>query len=356
MPLPYTLREATASRGAGQAARDSPPAGARPPADVQIHSRSMSTSRIPHRASGVVRVPLTWTLEPERAALLVRDDAWPFALLGQWAGGGALIGSDPVKVASDEDDPFAVLDDQPTVDCSGEAVAGGWFGWLGYELGRRLEPIGASPPPCAGSHPFNSPTTTICCASTTTGQWWFEALSTPPRADALGARLRVLEARAASSPHPRAVLDEGLAGDAGRRRPRARGRRLPRADPRRRPVPGEHLRPPRVAVRTAAPIDLFAAAAARLRPDRAAFMSGPSGAVASLSPELFLERHGRRVRSAPIKGTRPRPADPVLAASAAPRAAGLREGSRGERDDRRPRSQRPRQGLHRGLDPRRRAR
>jgi para-aminobenzoate synthetase/4-amino-4-deoxychorismate lyase len=40
-------------------------------------------------------------------------------------------------------------------------------------------------------------------------------------------------------------------------------------------------------------------------------MSDPRGAVASLSPELFLERRGRRVRSAPIKGTRPRPADPV---------------------------------------------
>src|SRR6202042_3670651 len=35
-----------------------------------------------------------------------------------------------------------------------------------------------------------------------------------------------------------------------------------------------------------------------------AFVAGPWGAVASLSPELFLERRGRRVRSAPIKGTR----------------------------------------------------
>src|SRR5262249_32672185 len=62
------------------------------------------------------------------------------------------------------------------------------------------------------------------------------------------------------------------------------------------------------------PIDLFAAGAAALRPDRAAFLSGPAGALASLSPELCLELHGRRVRSAPIKGTRARSSDPALAA------------------------------------------
>jgi hypothetical protein len=39
--------------------------------------------------------------------------------------------------------------------------------------------------------------------------------------------------------------------------------------------------------------------------DRGAFVSGPWGALVSVSPELFLERHGRSVRSAPIKGTIP---------------------------------------------------
>ena len=34
----------------------------------------------------VVRVPLAWTLAPEAAALLVRDDERPFALIGRWAG------------------------------------------------------------------------------------------------------------------------------------------------------------------------------------------------------------------------------------------------------------------------------
>jgi para-aminobenzoate synthetase/4-amino-4-deoxychorismate lyase len=69
-----------------------------------------------------------------------------------------------------------------------------------------------------------------------------------------------------------------------------------------------------------APIDLFVAAAGELKPDRAAFLDGPWGAVASLSPELFLERRGQRVRSAPIKGTRPPGEREALLASAKDRA------------------------------------
>ena len=36
--------------------------------------------------SKVIRVPLDWRIEPERAALLVRRDPRPFALIGAWAG------------------------------------------------------------------------------------------------------------------------------------------------------------------------------------------------------------------------------------------------------------------------------
>ena len=57
------------------------------------------------------RVPLAWSLTPQEAARLVRDDERPFALVGRWAGGGALIGSEPVRTAAPEEDPFAVLDD-----------------------------------------------------------------------------------------------------------------------------------------------------------------------------------------------------------------------------------------------------
>ncbi len=52
-------------------------------------------------------------------------------------------------------------------------------------------------------------------------------------------------------------------------------------------------------------LGLWCEAGARLRPPRAAFVASGDGAVASLSPEVFLARHGRHVRSEPIKGTRP---------------------------------------------------
>ena len=60
-----------------------------------------------------------------------------------------------------------------------------------------------------------------------------------------------------------------------------------------------------------AAIDFFADAVARTSPARAAYLAGDWGAVASLSPELFLRRRGDAVASSPIKGTLPRHADPA---------------------------------------------
>ncbi len=54
-----------------------------------------------------------------------------------------------------------------------------------------------------------------------------------------------------------------------------------------------------------APLDFFIDGVARTAPARAAFVSGDWGAVASLSPELFLCRRGDAVTSSPIKGTLP---------------------------------------------------
>src|SRR5690606_19423774 len=55
-----------------------------------------------------------------------------------------------------------------------------------------------------------------------------------------------------------------------------------------------------------APIDFFADTVARTGPARAAYLAGRWGAVASLSPELFLRRTGEHIASSPIKGTLPR--------------------------------------------------
>jgi para-aminobenzoate synthetase component 1 len=61
---------------------------------------------------------------------------------------------------------------------------------------------------------------------------------------------------------------------------------------------------------TGAPLDFFADAVARTGPARAAYLAGDWGAMASLSPELFLRRRGEVVTSSPIKGTLPSDARP----------------------------------------------
>ncbi len=278
----------------------------------------------PQRAHplSLLRVPLDWTLPAERALLLVRDDPHPFGLIGRWAGGGALIGSSPVRVASAEEDPFDLLDDQPTIlaptgdgplaDKTLGAVGGGWFGWLGYQLGRRLEPIDAGPPPVPDDPPFHLAFYDHLLRLDPSGRWWFEALWSPERATALSRRLAELRGRAAESPGLRDFSTEPW-----RATPGVRGHALAVAACRERIRAGD-LFQANICTRLESaldgePIDLFVAALMHLRPDRAAFVSTHWGAVASLSPELFLERRGRRIRSAPIKGTRAKPTDVLRA-------------------------------------------
>jgi para-aminobenzoate synthetase/4-amino-4-deoxychorismate lyase len=261
----------------------------------------MSSAGEPTRA---VRVPLDWTLEPGRAALLVRGDERPFALIGEWAGGGALIGSEPISVAAADDDPFALLDSQPVLEgADSDMVGGGWFGYLGYELGRRIEAVGASPPGAPTLPPFALAFYDHLLRLDGSGRWWFEALWSEHRAPALAQRLRVLRARATHPPAP-----QPFATAPWRSIPGPAGHRLA-VDACRRRIHAGDLFQANICTRLqsrlrGAPLDLFVTASERLAPDRAAFLSGPWGAVASLSPELFLERHGATVRSAPIKGTR----------------------------------------------------
>jgi para-aminobenzoate synthetase / 4-amino-4-deoxychorismate lyase len=263
----------------------------------------------------VTRIPLGWTLAPEQAALLVRDEPRPFALIGQWAGGGALIGSNPIRVAGADEDPFALLDDQPRVEAAGpDGVGGGWFGYLGYELGRGLEPVGASPPGPDGLPACALAFYDHLLRLDGDGRWWFEALWSEPRAGVLEERLRQFRCRGGELPVPRPFATEDWTAT-----PRSDGHGLAVEACRER-IHGGDLFQANVCVRLQSrlsgdPLDLFAAAVGELAPDRAAFLSGPWGAVASLSPELFLERHRRRVRSAPIKGTRPRPRDPGQSAA-----------------------------------------
>ncbi|HYI20975.1 MAG TPA: aminodeoxychorismate synthase component I, partial [Solirubrobacteraceae bacterium] len=269
----------------------------------------------------LLREPLEVQAGPATAALILRGEERPFALIGAWAGGGALLGSRPVQVAAPGEDRFALLDEQPEVagPVHAGAVGGGWVGFLGFELRHAVEPGHPAPPrPIAvpdGDLAFYDHLLRLDAA----GRWWFEALVTPAREAAILARRDELAARLADPPAPRPFAT---------------------SDWRWTPSPAGHARAVDACVERIAAgdlfqanlctrldgrlagdaLDLFAAAAAALPTDRAAFVAGPWGTVASLSPELFLARRGRDVRSEPIKGTRPADRRAELETSAKDRA------------------------------------
>jgi para-aminobenzoate synthetase / 4-amino-4-deoxychorismate lyase len=254
-----------------------------------------------------LRIPLAGSVSAAEAALLVRGDQRPFALSGDWAGGAALVGSEPITVAHPEDDPFAVLDRQPKTGDDGDAVVGGgWFGFLGYALGARLERVPTGPRRPAPLPAFSLAFYDHLLRLDASGQWWFEALWTAERSGELRRRLDVLSARLAEGVARRPVevgafspVAPGAAGHAGAV-----------AACRERIAAGEIFQANlcmRLESRFAGdPLDLFSRTTAALEPRHAALIAGPWGAVCSASPELFLRRRGRSVVTEPIKGTAPR--------------------------------------------------
>ena len=203
---------------------------------------------------------------PAHAALALRGDDRPFALIGAWAGGGARARLGALRVAGAGDDLFA-LPRRPARRSrrrGGGASGGGWVGFLGFELRQRSSP--AHPPP---PRPVPLPDGALAFYDHVLrldpdGRWWFEALWTPERAAALERRARrELAARLAAPPRPRPFATRDwrwMPSPAGHARG---GRGVPRAHRRRRPVPGQPLPAPRGRGSTATPLDLFAAAVDR---------------------------------------------------------------------------------------------
>jgi len=210
----------------------------------------------------------------------------PAALIGEWFGSAAVIAPSLKTVAVD--DVFAV-----PIGASGEAIGGGWFGYLSYP-DAGVDGLGPRIPHAAGGW------SDCVLRQDRDGQWWYESLSGAPLspwiADVLRSQrstrmYRIAWGEADRDAHHRGVLEclEAIAA-------------------------GEVYQACVCTQFTGridgAPLDFFVDAVERTSPARAAYLAGEWGAVASLSPELFLRRRGDTVTSSPIKGTLPWYADP----------------------------------------------
>ena len=290
-------------------------------------------ARRPPREEPVPRHPLPQRVSPVQMLRALRDQPGLAALFGDWAHGDTIIGFRPARVLGPDEDPFAALgsaDDAAPAPAADDPTrfGGGWIGYLGYQLSRRLENLPPAPP-CSGSLPEHhlAHYDHVLVHDAATGRWCCESL---PGAD---------PARVAETV---ATVDRALAAGPAASWSGACAPRPYRCEPFRAAVTGaaharavrrtlEHIRDgdifqANICRELAAdfhgdPLDLFCAGYEQLRPRFAAFLRVPGGAVASLSPELYLRRTGDAVLTSPIKGTAPADTDPrELHASAKNRA------------------------------------
>jgi para-aminobenzoate synthetase component 1 len=223
----------------------------------------------------------------------------PAALTGDWFGALAVIVPSvsvrPVYPA----EAFAV---RPGAD--GAAIGGGWIGYLSY------------PDPGAGGRPARIPEaaggwTDCVLRCDRDRQWWYESLSGAPMPAWLA------QALAAPTPPSAPARPYRIEWDAADRRAHRNGVLACLEAIRAGEVYQACVCTQFAGTIAGEPLDFFIDGVARTAPARAAYVAGPWGAVASLSPELFLRRRGEVVTSSPIKGTLPLDAPPsALRASA----------------------------------------
>lgn len=223
----------------------------------------------------------------------------PAALTGEWFGARAVI-APSVAVQPVEPGEVFDLNGAQAIGAQSGAVGGGWIGYLSYP-DAGADGRGPRIPEAAGGW------TDCVLRLDDEGRWWFESLS--------GASMPGWLAEALTTSAP------------------SRGCRIFWETPDRQAHRAgvlaclEAIRAGEVyqacvctrftGTVTGDPLDYFADAVARTGPARAAYVAGDWGAVASLSPELFLRRRGEIVASSPIKGTLPLDARPsALRASA----------------------------------------
>ncbi len=219
-----------------------------------------------------------------------RGLAPPAAVIGDWFGSRAVIAPSvavsEVAAADAFDVPIGARGDGP--------VGGGWFGYLSYP-DPGADGGASRLPEAAGGW---SDCVLRCAAD---GTWWYESLT--------GAAVSewVLEALQAGPPaRPATVTWRDADRDAHQRGVHECLAAIGAGEVYQACVCTQFR-----GTLHGEPVDFFVDAVARTAPARAAFLSGSWGAVASLSPELFLRRCGEAVTSSPIKGTLPRHADPA---------------------------------------------
>ena len=254
---------------------------------------------------------LDWDLSHADVLRMVRDDAHPVALLGAWAGGADIVASNPVRVCQQLRSEDC---DEVDGDAAGASFGGGWIGYLGFDAAGYMMPAPPSPggPPQLPASWFGY-YDHVLRRDRASGRWSLEALVTPERAASLECRLGELSRRSQlPRPKPRAYSCSAFRLTSTPEEHKAAVRQT--VDSIRR---GD-LFQANICLRLEAefrgdPLDAFCCAASRLDPPYAAFLRLDDGAVASLSPELFLRRTGASVLSQPIKGTTARSGDEITA-------------------------------------------
>ena len=224
---------------------------------------------------------------------MFRDQPHPVILAGSWDAGDIVVAVDPIRVELQPGEPFEPLDHQPVVagPIPEGALGGGWFGWFGFPK------PGEQPPRALGFYPN--------VLRLREGQWWDEALIGLLDDAVLEARRHRLRERLGKAP-VKASFELGPITPSRDREAHAVA--VERCI--------QHIRAGEIYQANICLTLLaeFAGSSAGLAADLIDALEPPFGAflalgdvhVASASPELFLRRPGRLVRSRPIKGTRPR--------------------------------------------------
>jgi para-aminobenzoate synthetase component I len=212
----------------------------------------------------------------------------PAALTGDWFGALAVI---VPSVSIRPVDPAEVFAVRPGAD--GIGVGGGWIGYLSYP-DAPADGRPARIPEAAGGW------TDCVLRCDRDRQWWYESLS--------GASMPAWLADALRAPVP--PRPYRIDWDAADREAHRRGVLACLEAIRAGEVYQACVCTQFAGTIAGEPLDFFIDGVARTGPARAAYVAGPWGAVASLSPELFLRRRGDVVMSSPIKGTLPLDAPP----------------------------------------------